>query len=92
MGSSVDYEITDLLIDSRRLMSASKTLFFALTSERNDGHKYLKDLYDNGVRAVALGRMEFRDSQRVVFRLHEVDRPVRRRFNVAEQPHPHIAA
>ena len=51
MGSSVDYEITDLLIDSRRLMSASKTLFFALTSERNDGHKYLKDLYDNGVRA-----------------------------------------
>ena len=51
MGSSVDYEITDLLIDSRRLMSASRTLFFALTSERNDGHKYLKDLYDNGVRA-----------------------------------------
>ncbi len=51
MGASVDYEITDLLIDSRRLMSASKTLFFALTSERNDGHKYLKDLYGNGVRA-----------------------------------------
>ena len=50
MGSSVDYEITDLLIDSRRLMSAPKTLFFALTSERNDGHKYLKDLYNNGVR------------------------------------------
>ena len=32
--------------------------------------------YDNGVRAVALGRMQFRDSKRVVFRLHEVDRPV----------------
>ena len=51
MGASVDCEITDLLIDSRRLMSPSQTLFFALTSDRNDGHKYLKDLYDNGVRA-----------------------------------------
>ena len=58
MGSSVDYEITDLLIDSRRLMSASKTLFFALTSERNDGHKYLKDLYDNGVRAFVVSNVQ----------------------------------
>ena len=51
MGSCADHEIRDLLIDSRQLVNANQTLFFALTSNRNDGHKYIKDLYQNGVRA-----------------------------------------
>ena len=49
--------IQHLLIDSRRLDVAGKTLFFALLSHRNDGHKYIEDLYQNGVRAFVVGRM-----------------------------------
>lgn len=56
MGSADDRPIYNLLIDSRRLDAASQTLFFALTSQRNDGHKYIEDLYQNGVRAFVVGK------------------------------------
>jgi alanine racemase len=39
-----------LLTDSRSLSEAAVSLFFALTTEHNDGHKYIRNLYDNGVR------------------------------------------
>ena len=55
MGSG-DIAIQDLLIDSRQLVSAPQTLFFALTSDRNDGHKYIEELYHNGVRAFVVSR------------------------------------
>ncbi len=42
--------IRDLLIDSRKLISAEHALFFALQSKRNDGHQYIGDLYTKGVR------------------------------------------
>lgn len=41
--------ITELLIDSRQLGSPEHTLFFALSSRRNDGHRYIRDLYAKGV-------------------------------------------
>lgn len=44
--SNVDW----LLTDSRSLCFAEETLFFALKSKRNDGHKYIPDLYERGVR------------------------------------------
>ncbi|MBR6847628.1 MAG: bifunctional UDP-N-acetylmuramoyl-tripeptide:D-alanyl-D-alanine ligase/alanine racemase [Bacteroidales bacterium] len=56
MGSADDRPIYNLLIDSRRLDAASQTLFFALTSQRNDGHKYIEDLYQNGVRAFVVSQ------------------------------------
>jgi alanine racemase len=40
-----------LLTDSRRLISASDTIFFALEGDRHNGHDYIKDLYTKGVRA-----------------------------------------
>ncbi len=43
-------EIKNLLIDSRSLSEAAGTLFFALHTQHNDGHKYVKDVYDRGVR------------------------------------------
>lgn len=46
-----DIFINDLLFDSRLLVSPESTLFFALRGKRNDGHKYIKELYDKGVRA-----------------------------------------
>jgi alanine racemase len=39
-----------LLIDSRKLSSAETSLFFAIKGERHDGHTYLNDLYEKGVR------------------------------------------
>ena len=45
-----DAEIDWILTDSRSLCFAEETLFFALKTKRNDGHKYIPDLYERGVR------------------------------------------
>ena len=39
-----------LLIDSRKISNAETSLFFALIGERHDGHNYIYDLYENGIR------------------------------------------
>ena len=39
-----------LLTDSRSLCFPEETLFFALKTKRNDGHKYIEELYAKGVR------------------------------------------
>ena len=43
--------ISHCLIDSRKLHSPQDTLFFALRTGSNDGHKYISQLYQRGVRA-----------------------------------------
>ncbi len=43
-------KIKDVVIDSRKLITAESVLFIALKTRRNDGHRYLKELYDKGVR------------------------------------------
>lgn len=40
-----------ILTDSRSLCFPEETLFFAIKSGRNDGHRYISDLYRRGVRA-----------------------------------------
>ncbi len=45
-----DYNISVLLTDSRILTYPEESLFFALHTRNNDGHKYIKSLYDKGVR------------------------------------------
>lgn len=42
--------INDVLIDSRRLANPDNCLFIALRSKRNDGHNYIAELYEKGVR------------------------------------------
>ena len=39
-----------ILTDSRSLCFPEETLFFALKTKRNDGHKYIPELYERGVR------------------------------------------
>ena len=39
-----------LLTDSRSLCFPEQTLFFALRTQRNDGHKYIPELYARGVK------------------------------------------
>ena len=63
---SADAQIGWLLTDSRSLCFPEETLFFALKTARNDGHRYIQDLYRRGVRnfvvaadaAPGWGRME----------------------------------
>lgn len=46
-----------LLIDSRSLCFPEETLFFALRTEKNDGHKYIDELYRRGVRNFVVERL-----------------------------------
>ena len=43
-------QVSWLLTDSRSLCFPEETLFFALKTQRNDGHRYIQDLYYRGVR------------------------------------------
>jgi alanine racemase len=47
---TADATIGWLLTDSRSLCFPEETLFFALKTTRNDGHRYIDDLYRRGVR------------------------------------------
>lgn len=45
-----DSIITRLAFDSRKVIEPSHTLFFAIRGRRHDGHLFLKELYQKGVR------------------------------------------
>ena len=49
LQATSDANINRLLIDSRNIISPAFSLFFALQSNRNDGHKYLEDVQAKGV-------------------------------------------
>lgn len=52
---AADIDIEYLLTDSRELHTAPlQTLFFALQTAKNDGARYIQDLYTRGVRAFVL--------------------------------------
>ncbi|WP_216653413.1 bifunctional UDP-N-acetylmuramoyl-tripeptide:D-alanyl-D-alanine ligase/alanine racemase [Palleniella intestinalis] len=45
-----------VLTDSRSLSFPEETLFFAIKTQRSDGHKYIPDLYNRGVRNFVVNR------------------------------------
>ena len=45
-----EQNISDILIDSRRLINAEHCVFIALVTRKNDGHKYIKELFDKGIK------------------------------------------
>jgi alanine racemase len=49
-GTPAEATVRDILIDSRKLISPDNTMFFALVSKRNDGHNYIPELYQKGLR------------------------------------------
>lgn len=56
---NADANIGFLLTDSRSLCFPEETLFFALKTERHDGHAYIPELYRRGVRNfVVTGMLE----------------------------------
>ena len=51
-----DEEIRELAFDSRRIQQRQDILFFALVSQRNDGHRYIGELYRKGIRHFVVNR------------------------------------
>ncbi|MEY3059280.1 MAG: hypothetical protein RL000_632 [Bacteroidota bacterium] len=49
-GALTNSSISYLLIDSRKLVFPSATLFFAIKSSTGDGHAFIQELYQSGVR------------------------------------------
>jgi len=49
-----------LLTDSRSLSFPEETLFFALTTKRNDGARYIPDLYSRGVRNFVVSKETYK--------------------------------
>ncbi len=43
-----DLTVDHVIIDSRRFTDPAGGLFFAIRGERDDGHRYLGDLYSKG--------------------------------------------
>ena len=54
---SGDTIISDLLYDSRRIVSPSGSLFFALVGERHNGHDYIPGLYRCGVKSFIVSQL-----------------------------------
>ena len=53
---SAETRIDWLLTDSRSLVFPEETLFFAIRTQKNDGHRYVEELYQRGVRAFVVAR------------------------------------
>ena len=52
-------KINYFLNDSRSLQSANDTLFIALKTNRNNGHQYILNLIDLGVKAFLIEETDF---------------------------------
>jgi len=55
-----DTFISTLLIDSRSITSPDTSLFFALSAQR-DGHEFIRDAYQAGVRSFVISKPEYAD-------------------------------
>ena len=53
-GGCGGYVFSEISVDSRRLSFPGVTLFFAIKTETNDGHKYVREAYDMGVRCFVI--------------------------------------
>ena len=67
IGTPADQEVSYLLTDSRQLgtsqaLQPAETLFFALRTAKNDGARYIPDLYARGVRLFVVSSQSARPS------------------------------
>lgn len=46
-----DVYVKELAIDSRKVVLPGQSVFFAIRGDRHDGHNFIHELYDKGVRA-----------------------------------------
>ena len=84
--------VSQLLTDSRSLNYPKETLFFAIKTKNNDGHNYITQLYEQGVRNFVVERIDdvthaMRDANFLVVSnsleaLQAIATSHRRRFNI----------
>ncbi|MES2627903.1 MAG: bifunctional UDP-N-acetylmuramoyl-tripeptide:D-alanyl-D-alanine ligase/alanine racemase [Bacteroidota bacterium] len=90
-GKIHDATLEHISIDSRKVNHGSNTLFFAIKSEKNDGHNFLEELYKKGTfNFVVTERREFEGSEScnfflvpdVIEALQELTAHHRKEFNI----------
>lgn len=52
-----DRPVEDLIIDSRKPMLTEQAVFFAIAGERHDGHSYISELYQKGIRQFVVEKL-----------------------------------
>jgi Alr-MurF fusion protein len=52
-------QLKHLLTDSRNVVNAESSLFFAIKGDRRDGHEFINDMYQNGVRNFVITKKEY---------------------------------
>ncbi len=57
LDGNMDYQVSEILIDSRLYSDYRRTLFFALTGKNHDGHDYIAELFEQGVRCFVVEKI-----------------------------------
>jgi alanine racemase len=66
----------DLVVDSRLVNDPQRTLFFALSGERTDGHDFIEGLYELGVRSFVIRSRDLASADYVGADFYECDDPL----------------
>lgn len=53
-----DHIVRNLITDSRTILSPSDSVFFAIKGERHNGHNFIGDLYEKGIRSFVVSEKE----------------------------------
>ena len=87
-----DRELSVLLTDSRSVTAPEKSIFFAIATPTNDGHRFIAQLYETGVRTFVVTHVpeEMEDAEDATFlvvpdvtrALQSIARHHRRKFDI----------
>lgn len=58
--------VSEVITDSRSIVSSKHSIFFALKGARNDGHEYIADLYERGIRNFVVS--EYKDEYNILLK------------------------
>ena len=62
--ASIQTKASYLLTDSRQISFPEKSIFFAIKGERHDGHQFLSELYEKGVREFVIEEASLTDARK----------------------------
>ena len=83
-------EIHHLLLDSRKLYHSTQTLFFAINGEHHNGHDFVQELYQKGVRSFVIEQADFPIEQFTQANFLLVDNTVQALQNIAAHHRQHF--
>ena len=55
-GNNIDFSVNNIIFDSRASNLSRKSIFVALIGENHDGHDYIEQLYNFGLRCFMVNR------------------------------------